>query len=62
MYIYVYIYIYKIAQIKMRGRVERLSNNRMPKQIVTGRMEGTGKRVEPWRRWTVEAQEDLKTT
>jgi hypothetical protein len=45
----------------MYGRTEMLSNSRMPKQIVTARMEGIRKRGESRKRWTIEAEEDLKT-
>jgi hypothetical protein len=45
----------------MCGRIEMLSNSRIPKQIMTVRMEGIRKRG-PRERWTIEAEEDLKTT
>jgi len=32
-----------------RGRVEMTNNERMPKQVVTDRMEGKGKKVTPWK-------------
>ena len=37
-----------------------MNNERMPKQIVTVRMEGTRKRQRPQKRWTNEVEEDLK--
>jgi hypothetical protein len=46
--------------MKVYGHIERMNNERMPKQIVTARMEGTRKRGRPWNTWTDEVQEDWK--
>jgi hypothetical protein len=37
-----------------------MNNERMPKQIVTARMEGIRKRRRPQKRWTDEVEKDLK--
>jgi hypothetical protein len=37
-----------------------MNNERMPKQIVFVRLEGTRKRQRPQKRWTNEVEEDLK--
>jgi hypothetical protein len=50
--------IYKIPP-RWHGHVERMQNQRMPKQTATSTMEGTRKRGQPCKRWTNEAEEGL---
>jgi hypothetical protein len=40
------------AQVNERGRVERMSNERMPKQVVIVKMEEKRKKGRPRKRWT----------
>jgi hypothetical protein len=37
-----------------------MNNERMPKKIMTTKMEGTRKRESPCKRWTDEVKKDLK--
>jgi hypothetical protein len=51
----------KISQIKMVWTyIERMNNERMPRKIMTTKMEGKRKRERPRKRWTDEVEEDLK--
>jgi hypothetical protein len=42
------------------GCTERTNNERIPKQIAIVRMEGSRKRQRPQKRWTNEAEENMK--
>jgi hypothetical protein len=50
----------KLLRLRRDGHTESLNNERIPKQIVTARMEQIGKRGRPWKGWTYEVEEDLK--
>jgi hypothetical protein len=39
--------IYKTAQLRCRGHIERMNNERMPKQTVIARIVGIGERRRP---------------
>ena len=57
-------YIVKFIELQRLGwcgDTERRNNERMPQKIVTAGMEGTVKRGIPWKIWTDEVEEDLKT-
>jgi hypothetical protein len=42
------------------GHIECMNNERMPKKIMTTKMEGTRKRGRPHKRWIDEVEEDVK--
>jgi hypothetical protein len=48
----------KLLTLRWYGHIERI-NKKIPKQIVTTRLEGVRRRI-PWKRWTVQVEEDLK--
>jgi hypothetical protein len=49
----------KSSRIRWYGHVERMQNQRMPKQIAAATIEGTRKRGIPCKRWKDEVEEDL---
>jgi len=49
----------KSVRLRRRDRVERMQNQRMPKQIASGTVEGTRKRKRPRKRWRDEVEEGL---
>jgi hypothetical protein len=49
----------KSSRIRWYGYVERMQNERMPKQIAVATIEGTRKRGRPRKRWKDEVEEDL---
>jgi hypothetical protein len=49
----------KSSRIRQYGHVERMQNQRLPKQIATAIIEGTRKRGRPRKRWKDEVEEDL---
>jgi hypothetical protein len=49
----------KSSRIRWYGHVERMENQRMPKQIAAAAREGTKKRGSPRKRWKDEVEEDL---
>jgi hypothetical protein len=50
----------KSLRLRWCGHIERMKNERMPKKIMTTKMEGTRKRGRPRKEWTDEVEEDLK--
>jgi hypothetical protein len=50
-----------LLRLRWYGHTGRMNNDRMPQKVVTTRMEETMERGRPWKRWTDEAEEDLKT-
>jgi hypothetical protein len=50
----------KSRRLEWLGHVERMDDNRKPKKILHGRMEGTRKRGRPRKRWLQDLQEDLR--
>jgi hypothetical protein len=50
----------KTSRIRWYGHVERMQNQRMPKQTAVATIEGTRKRGRPRKRWKDEVEEDLK--
>jgi hypothetical protein len=50
----------KSLRFRWCGHIERMNNERMPKRIMTTKMEGTRKRGRPRKRWIDEIEEDLK--
>jgi hypothetical protein len=48
-------------RLRWSGHIESMNNERMPKQVATARMEGTGKRGRPRKRLTNEAEGGMKT-
>jgi hypothetical protein len=51
--------IIKSSRIRWYRHVERMQNQRMPKQIAAATIEGTRKRGRSRKRWKDEVQEDL---
>jgi hypothetical protein len=49
----------KSFRLRCYGQVERMQNQRMPKQVATATVEGTRKRGRPSSRWRDEVEEDL---
>jgi hypothetical protein len=49
----------KSSRIRRYGHVERMQNQRMPKQIAAATTEGTRKRGRPCKIWKDEVEEDL---
>jgi hypothetical protein len=51
-----------IKSLKLRwcGHIERMNNERMPKKVMTTKMEGTRKKGRPRKRWINEVEEVLK--
>jgi hypothetical protein len=49
----------KSSRIRWYGHVERMQNQRMPKQIAVTTIEGTRKIGRPRKRWKDEVEEDL---
>ena len=49
----------KCVRLRRCDRVERMQNQRMPKQIATDTIEGTRKRKRPRKRWRDEVEEGL---
>jgi hypothetical protein len=49
----------KSSRIRWHGHVERMENQRMPKQIAAAAREGTRKTGRPRKRWKDEVEEDL---
>jgi hypothetical protein len=49
----------KFSRIRWYGHVERMQNQRMPKQTAAVTTEGTRKRGRPGKRWKDEVEEDL---
>jgi hypothetical protein len=47
------------SRIRQYGHVERMKNQRMPKQIAAATTEGIRKRGRPCKRWKDEVEEDL---
>jgi hypothetical protein len=52
----------KSSRIRWYGHVERMQNQRMPKQIAAATIEGTKERERSRKRWKYEVEEDLKIT
>jgi hypothetical protein len=52
----------KSSRIRWYGHVERMQNQRMPKQIAAATIEGKRKRGKPGKRWKDEVEEDLNIT
>jgi hypothetical protein len=50
----------KYLSLRWCGHSERMNNERMPKKIMTTKMEGTRKTGGPRKRWIDEIEEDLK--
>jgi hypothetical protein len=50
----------KSRRLEWLGHVEGMDENRMPKKILHGRMEGKRKRGRPRKRWLQDLQEDLR--
>jgi hypothetical protein len=51
----------KSSRIRWYGYVERMQNQRTPKQIAAATREGTRKRGRPRKRWKEELEEDRKS-
>lgn len=49
-----------MLRLRLYGHTERTNNERMPKQIVTEKNEGTQKVGRSQKRWTDEVEEDWK--
>jgi hypothetical protein len=54
-----YCEVYKILPPRWHGRVERMRNSKLFKQIATVTVEGTIKRGRPRKRWRDKVEEDL---
>jgi hypothetical protein len=50
----------KSLRLRWCGHTERMNNERMPKKILTSKMEGKRKRGRPYKRRIDEVEEDLK--
>jgi hypothetical protein len=50
-----------IESLRLRwyAHIERMQNQRMPKQVATAKVEGARKRIRPRSRWSDEAEGDL---
>jgi hypothetical protein len=49
-----------MSQVNERGRVVRIRNERMAKQVVTIRMEGKRKKGGPWKDGSDKVEENMK--
>ena len=50
----------KGQRISWLGHLERMEEDRMPKEIFTQELEGTRRRERPWKRWKEEVERDLQ--
>jgi hypothetical protein len=50
----------KSRRLAWLGHVERMSEERMPRKFLHGRIEGRWRRGRPWKRWLQSLEEDLR--
>jgi hypothetical protein len=50
----------KSLRLRWCGHIKRMNNERIPKKIITTKIEGARKRGRPRKRWIDEVEEDLK--